>query len=63
MKSYTGPQTWMYSLEQPRQRDNIRMDLREVGCEDVDWLHLDQDRDQWWALVNTVMNLCFHKRQ
>jgi hypothetical protein len=33
------------------------MDLREVGWEGVDWIHLVQDRDQWRALVKTVMNL------
>jgi hypothetical protein len=33
------------------------MDLREVGWEDVNWTHLDQDRDQWGDLVNAVMNL------
>jgi hypothetical protein len=33
------------------------MDLRKIGWENVDWKHLDQDRDQWWAVVNTVMNL------
>jgi len=35
-------------LGRPRRRreDNIRMDLREVGWEDVDWMHLAQDRDQ-----------------
>jgi hypothetical protein len=37
-------------------KDNIRMDLREKAWEDVDWLHVTQDRDQWRALVNTVMN-------
>jgi hypothetical protein len=37
--------------------DNIRMDLREIGWEGVDWIHLAQDRDQWLAVVNTVMNL------
>jgi hypothetical protein len=37
--------------------DKIRMDIREIGWEDVDWIHLAQDRDQWWAVVNTVMNL------
>jgi hypothetical protein len=37
--------------------DNIRMDLREVGLEVVDWIRLAQDWDQWRALVNTVMNL------
>jgi len=40
-----------------RCEDNIRMDLREIGSEVVDWMHLTDDRDQWWALVNTVMNL------
>jgi hypothetical protein len=35
---------------------NIRMDFREIGWEGVDWMHLSQDRDQWRALVNTVMN-------
>jgi hypothetical protein len=37
--------------------DNIRMNLRETVWEDVEWMHLAQDRNQWWALVNTVMNL------
>jgi hypothetical protein len=37
--------------------DNIKMDLREIGFGDVDWIHLAQDRDRWQALVNTVMNL------
>jgi hypothetical protein len=33
------------------------MALRETGWESVDWIHLAQDREQWWALVNTVINL------
>jgi hypothetical protein len=37
--------------------DNIKMDLREIGWECLDWMHLAQDRDQWRSLVNTVMNL------
>jgi hypothetical protein len=37
--------------------DNIRMDLMEAGWEGVDWIHLDQDRDQRRALVSAVMNL------
>jgi hypothetical protein len=37
--------------------DNIKMDLREVGCGGVDWIDLAQDRDRWRALVYTVMNL------
>jgi hypothetical protein len=37
--------------------DNIRMDLREIGWDGVDWVDLAQDRDRWRALVNMVMNL------
>jgi hypothetical protein len=37
--------------------NNIKMDLRELGWDGVDWIELAQDRDQWRALVNTVMNL------
>jgi len=40
-----------------RWEDNIKMDLQEVGCEDINWIELAQDRDSWWALVNAVMNL------
>jgi hypothetical protein len=40
-----------------RWEDKIRMDLREIGWEGVGWIHLPQDRDQWWAPVNTLMNL------
>jgi hypothetical protein len=47
------------SLGRPRRRweDNIKMDLREIGFEGVDWIHWAQNRDRWRALVNTVMNL------
>jgi hypothetical protein len=43
----------------PRHRweDNIKMDFLEVGWEGMDCIDLAQDRDRWWALVNTVMNL------
>jgi hypothetical protein len=46
-------------LGRPRRRwvDNIRMDLREVGWGDVDWIGLAQDRNRWRALVNSVFNL------
>jgi hypothetical protein len=37
--------------------ENIKIELREIGCDDMDWIDLAQDRDQWRALVNTVMNL------
>jgi hypothetical protein len=33
------------------------MDLRKTEREVVNWEHLAEDRDQWWILVNTVMNL------
>jgi len=39
-----------------RREDNIRIDAREIGLDSVDWIHLTQDRDQWQALVNTIMN-------
>jgi hypothetical protein len=40
-----------------RWEDNIRMNLRETGWEDVDWIHVAKYRDQRRAVVNTVMNL------
>jgi hypothetical protein len=46
-------------LGRPRRRwvDNIKVDLREIGWDGMNWIKLTQDRDQWRALVNTVMNL------
>jgi hypothetical protein len=46
-------------LGRPRHRweDGIKMDLREIGWGAVEWIHLAEDRDLWWALVNAVMNL------
>ncbi|KAJ4445879.1 hypothetical protein ANN_12564 [Periplaneta americana] len=46
-------------LGRPRRRweDNIKMDLREVGYDDREWINLAQDRDQWRAYVRAVMNL------
>jgi hypothetical protein len=37
--------------------DNIKMDLREIGWDRVDWMNMAQGRDQWRALVKTVLNL------
>jgi hypothetical protein len=46
-------------IERPRRMwvKNIKIDLREVGWDGMDWFDLAQDRDQWRVLVNTVMNL------
>jgi hypothetical protein len=46
-------------LGRPRHRwvDSIKMDVREIGWDGIDWIDLAQDRDQWRAFVNTIMNL------
>jgi hypothetical protein len=46
-------------LGRPRRRwlDNIKIDLREIGSDGMDWIDLAQDRDHWRALINMVMNL------
>jgi hypothetical protein len=44
-------------LGRPRRRwvNNIKMDVREIGLDGIDWIELAQDSEQWKALVNTVM--------
>jgi hypothetical protein len=37
--------------------DNIKMDLTEIEWGGMDWIDLAQDREQWWALVNVIMNI------
>jgi hypothetical protein len=56
---YMGKPEGKRPLGRPRRRwvDNIKMDLREIGWDSREWIELAQDRDQRWALVNTVMNL------
>jgi hypothetical protein len=46
-------------LRRPRRRrvDNIKIDLREIEWDGMDWINLAQDRDQWRALMNMVMSL------
>jgi hypothetical protein len=50
-------------LTRPRHswEDNNQIAYKETECEGVDWDQLAQDRDQWWALVNTVINPGFHR--
>jgi hypothetical protein len=43
--------------------DNIKTDLRKIVWECVDWIHLAQDKDQWRALVNRIMNLQAQKKK
>jgi hypothetical protein len=47
------------SLGRPRRRwvDKIKMNLKEIGWGGMNWIDLAQDRDQWRAVVNTVVNL------
>jgi hypothetical protein len=47
------------TLGRPRRRwvNTIEMNIREIGWDGMDWIDLAQDRDQWRALVNMVMNL------
>jgi hypothetical protein len=54
-----GKQEGKRPLGKPRHRweDGIRMDLREIVWGSVKWIQLDWDRDRWWGVVNTVMNL------
>jgi hypothetical protein len=63
---YTGPRTWTDSLAfgKPEQKsplggcrsrlgDIIKIDLKEIECDGVNWIHQTYDRDQWRTLVNT----------
>jgi len=45
-------------LEDPNRgwKDNIKMELQEVGCVGMDWIDVAQDRERWQALVNAVKN-------
>jgi hypothetical protein len=39
-----------------RWENNIKIDLKEIGWESVDWNNVAQDMDWWWTLMNVVMN-------
>jgi len=43
----------------PSWEDNIKMNLQEVRCREMDWINMAHDKDRWRALVNAVMNLRF----
>jgi hypothetical protein len=38
-----------------RREDNVKIGLKGIGWEVVDWINVDHDQVQWWAVVNTVM--------
>jgi hypothetical protein len=58
-KVFVGKPEGKRPLGRPRHRweDGIRMDLREIGLGDVDWIRQAQDRDRWRAVMSAVMNL------
>jgi hypothetical protein len=52
------PQNWTDFLDKrPMRKKMDKMDLREIGWDGRDWIDLAEDRDQWRAIVNAVMNL------
>jgi hypothetical protein len=61
-RGFYGVLVWRPQVRRPLGRhrhmwdDNIRTDLREIGIYGANWIRLVQDRVQWWAFVNTIMN-------
>ena len=51
-KRLTGPRNWTDNLE----RDNIRMDLEEIGINAGNWVDSAKDRNYWRVLVNAALN-------
>jgi hypothetical protein len=52
-----GEKKRLVAIPSCRWKDNIKIDLREIGCSGMDWIDLAQDRDQWMVFFNVVMNL------
>jgi hypothetical protein len=60
MKYYSGSVTWKDPLERPKQRKmdmKFKICLRKIGWGGMEWINLALDKDQWRALVNTIMNI------
>jgi hypothetical protein len=59
IQGFAGKTIRKEALGRPRcrQKNNLPMDLTEMGWGDMDWIHMAQDRSQWQALVYMVMNL------
>jgi len=57
IKNEIGGACSTYGNLRCRLKDNIKMDIQEVGWRGLDWFDLDQSRDRWQVLVNVVMNL------
>jgi hypothetical protein len=56
-KCFKAPRTWTDSLARPKQwKNDMRFDLSEIWISGANWIQLAQDRVQWRACVNTVMN-------
>lgn len=41
---------------------DVKMNCKDGGYEHMDWIHLDDNKDERWLLVNMVINFCVHKR-
>jgi hypothetical protein len=47
------------SFGRPENRQNIKLDVKEIRRKGVDWVYLAEDRDMWWAVLDAVMNVIY----